>query len=198
MPQYKERLYIINTPGWKITNCSRQQSRPPHTRSDARGRTDEKFAPFALSRNSSSATYSCLWCLRWKTLDNTLNCYPYLKRPILHIKAVPKAIRERLSNKSIFFTTLPLLVGHAWKQRGFKSWDIVMWAASWEKKSIYKHSLCSAAPLFTIPPKKKHPPRLWQQLMVTMNDPKHLKDKKTEYIFTINCSVVQTRTPCRL
>lgn len=102
MPQYKERLYIINTPGWKITNCSRQQSRPPHTRSDARGRTDEKFAPFALSRNSSSATYSCLWCLRWKTLDNTLNCYPYLKRPILHIKAVPKAIRERLSNKSIF------------------------------------------------------------------------------------------------
>lgn len=27
------------------------------TRSVARGRTDEKFAPFALSRNSSSATY---------------------------------------------------------------------------------------------------------------------------------------------
>ncbi len=88
-------------------------------RSDARGRTDEKFAPFALSRNSSSATYSCLRCLRCNTLDNTLNCYPYLKRPISHIKAVPKAIRERLSNKSIF-TTLPLLwVTH--ENKGFKS-----------------------------------------------------------------------------
>lgn len=88
-------------------------------RSDARGRTDEKFAPFALSRNSSSATYPCLWCLRCNTLDNTLNCYPYLKRPISHIKAVPKAIRERLSNKSIF-TTLPLLwVTHG--NKGFKS-----------------------------------------------------------------------------
>lgn len=78
-------------------------------RGDARGRTDEKFAPFALSRNSSSATHPrvCDACLQCTGLDNILNCYPYLKRPILHIKTAPRAIRQRLSNKSIF-TTLPM------------------------------------------------------------------------------------------
>jgi len=60
------------------------------TRRDARGRTDEKFSPFALRRNPSSPTHPCLWCL---ALYNRLNCYPYLKRQISHIKAVPKAIR---------------------------------------------------------------------------------------------------------
>lgn len=29
--RYKKRLYIINTAGWKITNCSSHYSHPPHT-----------------------------------------------------------------------------------------------------------------------------------------------------------------------
>lgn len=89
------------------------------TRSVARGRADEKIRTFCSEPQLLQChIYSCLRCLRCNTLDNTLNCYPHLKRPMLHIKAVPKAIRERLSNKSIF-TTLPLLrVTH--ENKGFK------------------------------------------------------------------------------
>lgn len=118
------------------------------TRSDARGRTDEKFAPFALSRISSSATYSCLWCLRWIPLDNTLNCYPYLKRPILHIKAVPKVIRERLSNKSILQHFL--YCGSHMETKGLNLRHRYV-SSILGKMSIYKHPLFSAVPLFTIP-----------------------------------------------
>lgn len=65
---------------------------------------------------------------------------------MLHIKAVPKAIRERLSNKSIF-TTLPLLrVTH--ENKGFKCETSL---CEQGEGSIYKHPLFSAVPLFTIP-----------------------------------------------
>lgn len=53
-----KRLYTIDTLGRKITNCSRHRIVALPTRCNARGRVDEKFAPFALSSNSSSATYS--------------------------------------------------------------------------------------------------------------------------------------------
>ncbi len=47
-----------------------------------------------------------------------------------------------------------------------------MWAASWEKGSIYKHSLFSAVPLFTIPKGFSEAPAA-TTLMVTENDPSH-------------------------
>lgn len=76
------------------------------------------------------------------------------------------------------------------------------------KGSIYKHSLFSAVPPFTIPKEFSEAPgsdcvngyKEWPKpfgISRTYRE-KEMYQQKKNYIFTINCSVVQTRTPCRL
>lgn len=190
-------MCIINTPGWKSLIAAGTVVTLP-VRGDARGRTDEKFAPFALSRNSSSATHPrvCDGCLQCTGLDNILNWYPYLKRPILHIKAAPRAIRQRLSNKSSYGSN-----------KGFKSeTSSTVWAASWGERrgAFYKHSLFSGVSLFRRQSSPNIEAKLWHKLpwWLQINDLYHsestrLGETDMQNIFTINCSVVYTRTPCR-
>lgn len=148
-----EKDCIITTPGWTITNCSSHYSHPPHTQWRTGACRRRKVAPFARSSNSSSDTYSCLWCPRCDTLDNPLNCYPYLKRPIFHIKAAPGAIRERLSNKSVLQHFL--YCGSYAQQKASNRRHRCVGSIQW-RGSLCKHASCPLniymrVPLVTIP-----------------------------------------------
>lgn len=113
--RHKKRLYIINTPGWKITNCSRHRIVTLPTRCDARGRADEKFAPFALSRNSSSATYSsCGACGVIPATIHLIASHTW-KDQYYTSKQFLKPFGSG-SLTSRFYNT-SFIEGHAWKQR---------------------------------------------------------------------------------
>lgn len=133
-------MYIINTPGRKkwLVAADTEVALPTNTVSH--GGVQMKIRTFCSEPQLLSATVSCLQC---NTLDNTLNCYTYMKRPILHIKAAPEAIRERLSNKSIF-TTFPLL----WVTHENKGLNLIHHWTEQGKRDIY-YLLFSALPIFT-------------------------------------------------
>lgn len=143
-----------------MANCSSGWSRPPCTHAASHGGVQMKNSHLLLR----DGTPQCLRCLRCKTVDNTPNCCPYLKRPIPHMKAGPKAIRQRLSNKSIF-TALPLLwVTH--ENKGFKRETSL---CEQGRGSIYKTFVIF---LFTIP-KESNETLTATAFMLKRTGPKH-------------------------
>lgn len=106
------------------------------------------------------------------------------------------AIRQRLSNKSSYGSN-----------KGFKSeTSSTVWAASWGERrgAFYKHSLFSGVSLFRRQSSPNIEAKLWHKLpwWLQINDLYHsestrLGETDMQNIFTINCSVVYTRTPCR-
>lgn len=170
------------------------------TRSVARGRTDEKFAPFALSRNSSSATYipACGAC---GAIPSTIHLIAI--RTWKDHCYTSKQFLKPFGSGSLTSRFLQhfLYCGSRMKTKGL---------------NVRHHYVCRERgaftniryfPLFLYLPSQKHPAiktPAETALTATKTDPQHSEDQEMQIwkeklkIFTINCSVVQTRTPCRL
>lgn len=162
------------------------------TRSVARGRTDEKFAPFALSRNSSSATYipACGACgaipstihliaiRTWK--DQCYTSKQFLK-PFGSGSLTSRFLQHFLYCGSRM-KTKGLNVRHHYVSRERGAFTNIRY---FPKASSDRDSGRDG-----VNGHKQWPTAFGRSRDADMEG----KNK----IFTINCSVVQTRTPCRL